>query len=321
MPPHSEEDPPRSEAVSGGELRPPSEVPKTHALERLVRWLDRHSLLWPATVGLSVFALAGADAYVRGRPGEGFAFALVAVLVVVPRVWYGRRGKGQTGPVETLFGTTSLALLFVVHVTLFGVEPAALVVALASFVALRRWVTRYTFGPTCLYLAVDAVAVASGFGGWAGRKMESVGAALFSSAEFYAALLAVPMAYLYLRVDDWGRARYSWPPFRDDFGFYATVAVVVALSPVAFATEGTAVGLVSAAALVAALPVFMLGVLLSVDRRPSPPWRWRLVALAVLLVELAVLTSVYGGPLETDLDVGARQDSVRQNESAQPGGP
>ncbi|MBQ89776.1 MAG: hypothetical protein CL433_13205, partial [Acidimicrobiaceae bacterium] len=193
----------------------------------VVRWLERTGLFWPAAVTLAVFVLAGADAYVREKPGEGLAFAAIAVLVLVSR----SRTLPAYQAAETFLGTSSLAVLVVVHITLLGPEPAALLLSFVAFVAARRWIERDPFGPTCLYLAVDVVVVGTEIDAQVDAWLASAGNALFSWPGFYWGLMFIPALYAHLKLDDWGRARFERPALRDDFGVVSAAAAVLLLAP------------------------------------------------------------------------------------------
>lgn len=152
--------------------------------------LERRGLLWRSNFLLVVAALVAYNSWAHQDYASGLVFLVLSILILlVGRI-----------PSEQFFGTSSIAVYLVLHITLFGANQFALITAFAVFIVASPWLLQNTLGPFSVYLLLDAIFVQFGTS-IPSDLLQDWGTAVFEGPLFWFVVTALPSFMLFLWVD------------------------------------------------------------------------------------------------------------------------
>ena len=246
-------------------------------LESIVLRLEEHNLIWPAVLLSVLLALIGANAQVHGKLGEGAVYFVLLLSIL----WTGDK------PAQTFFGSSSLALFIILHITLFGANALALIISFVIYVVFRKFLLESVLFPITVYLFIDTVVIYYDVVGNMMQMARSAGRWMFTGDSFYALFSIVPSIYGYILIERLFASRFPdshWkrngPPL--SLGLFAACTL-----PISIWLRWDLLGLLAGISTL----LYMVGELMNFDRGGHrKAWIAR-IPLVILFVEALVINA------------------------------
>lgn len=256
---------------------------RTSAMEDIVLWLEKQKLIGSAVVLLLLFILIGMNATTHGDPGSGLVFLILLVLILL---------AGDKAS-RTFFGSSTLALLIILHVILFTLNPVSLIITFTIYLFLLSNISNRNTIPIFIYLLIDTVITHFALSDSFQVTLDSAAIWIFESGWYYPLAALIPLTFAYLIIERQFERINKW---KTPSGHLLTLTSGIALCLIAPFVLLTDYIVLQWLFLIPTI-VYFVGFGVAIDRKHKGYWIVFIPSI-ILFVELPLLLAIQDGQLQ-----------------------
>jgi hypothetical protein len=250
------------------------------AIEKTVLRLEENRRIKSVLLFCFLLFFVSINAIIHEEYQAGLAFFLVAVLL--------KYAGDRKEDAAAFLGTSSLALLVVLHISLFGVHPVAVLLALGTYMAFKTKLDRSILGPISVYLVLDTVVEGLGPYWSLSGKLSSIGETVLTSPYYFGAISVIPVLYAFLRMERYFRHKFSNEVLASHGAYLTLGTASCLLFPIAYLHRNSALGIVVVPATICFL-IYAMGLINLVNRRPQKGVFIANIPMLILLLEMLAM--------------------------------
>ncbi|NGP90250.1 hypothetical protein [Fodinibius halophilus] len=250
-------------------------------VEKTILRLEKSNRIWPFLIFNLLLILVGINSIVHNNYEAGIAFFFVTILL-----YFINKDKAAE-----FLGTSSQALLIVLHITLFGVHPFAILTALIFYLIFKRLIDQSPFGSISIYILIDSIIEFIepiwGVSEW----VNSIGEKILVSEFFYSLLTLIPLTYLFLRIERYFKKNFNNPILKEN-GSYLTIGTICCiLFPIAYYNLDNILSITIIPAF-ACFFIYFIGLINLVNRKPQKGVLVNNIPLIILFIEFIIIKAI-----------------------------